>query len=263
MEFLERISEHWLKWTSLPFVFGLDLTLYVFTASELNDLPNISIGWKEYLLLAIPFILLFVGYLVWCCVHNLKNKDKEQDNPTAEETGNSKKSGSKKTVWLISSGCFVALAILIAIIAFTTRGDPRNGEYVIWAARYNIALNTTVHKQFYLEGDEIAVDASNKPSEYEESSILTLKFNEDDTFTIAYNGKLLGVVHGEKTGVNFLSEDSEYTVWKLVDAGNGAYYLQNVNEGTYLKWFNGPKNWTSGTDNTASKEYLIQLERVD
>ena len=95
------------------------------------------------------------------------------------------------------------------------------------------------------------------------ASILTLKFNEDDTFTIAYNGKLLGVVHGEKTGVNFLSEDSEYTVWKLVDAENGAYYLQNVNEGTYLKWFNGPKNWTSGTDNTASKEYLIQLERVD
>ena len=103
MEFLERISEHWLKWTSLPFVFGLDLTLYVFTASELNDLPNISIGWKEYLLLAIPFILLFGGYLVWCCVHNLKNKGKEQDNPTAEKTDDSKKSGSKKTVY--GSGC--------------------------------------------------------------------------------------------------------------------------------------------------------------
>lgn len=273
MEFLDQINKLWLKWTSLPFVFGLDLTLYVFTASELNDLPNISIGWKEYLLLSIPFFLLFVGYFVWCCVHNLKGKkadtkavsddaaDPDAEAPAVEKA----KSTPAKTIWLIASGCFVALAILAAILVFTV-GNKQ--QYVIWTDQYNKALTTQVHKEFYLEGQDVKSEGG-KLTGYDEDCIVTIKYVDEENFTITCGGKLLGVTP-DKNGVGYAAPDSSSeqnscTRWTLIEVTGqeGVYYLYNVDGKTYLKWFNGPKNWTTAPDHGNSKEFLIRMEKVN
>ncbi len=261
MDFLDKISANWLKWTSLPFAFALGISFYVFTASELNDLPNVEMGGREYLLLAIPFLLLLAGYLVGCCIHNTRIK-KEKPQQEAAPEGKTKSARSKKIVWLVFSGCCLAVAILTIVLMFAPKsGAFRDGNYVIWADEYSIALSPEVHKSYYLEGDPVAAE-DGQLTDYPKRCIVELDFGEDGTFTIAHNGKLLGVTPG-KNGVGY-SEQNSSILWELEELDDGVYYIHNVDEDTYLKWYEAQENWTSHPNivDDNKQQYRLRLVRV-
>lgn len=261
MDFLNKISENWLKWTSLPFAFALDISFYVFTASELNDLPNVELRGREYLLLAIPFLLLLLGYVVGCCVHNAKHRKKmpQQEAAPAEK---SKATRSKKILWLVFSGCFLAVAILTFVLMFTPNSEGfRDGNYVIWADEYAVALSPEVHKSYYLEGDPVEAE-DGQLTDYPKRCVVVLDFQEDGTFTIAHNEKLLGVTPG-KNGVGYGGEGTSI-LWDLEELDDGVYYIHNVDEDTYLKWYEAQQNWTSHPNivDENKQQYRLRLERV-
>lgn len=262
MDFLNKVSENWLKWISLPFAFLLDVSLYVFAASELNDLPNVVLGGREYLLLAIPFLLLLIAYVVCCCVHNSKKKREESQQEENPQEQKPKASGRKKAVWVILSGCFLAVTISVLVLMFSAPGGFQDGNYVIWAQQYHVALSPQVHKSYYLEGDPIQA-MGDKLTDYPQRCVLQLDFKGDGTFTISCNGELLGVAPG-KNGVGYGGQCSCIR-WELVEAEENVYYIRNVSENTYLKWYDAQGNWTSHPNivEDNKEQYLLHLDRVE
>jgi len=54
-------------------------------------------------------------------------------------------------------------------------------------------------------------------------------------------------------------------LWKLEQADNDVYYIVNVDEGTYLKWYDALNNWTTHPNITENNkdQYLLCIEKVD
>ncbi|MBR5314604.1 MAG: hypothetical protein IKU45_04220, partial [Clostridia bacterium] len=199
---IDNIKKNWLKWESLPFVFAIVLMFYIGIASEVNDWTGIVMGAKEYLLLGIPFLVLFLVYFVCCIVHMAKEKKKAVVECTEAEM---KKHKTGKTILLVTGVCLAALAValLILVLISGTSSDKRDGKYVIWADEYHIALTPEVYKNYYLSGMAVGVKGD-KLSDYSKQCVFEIDFKDDDTFTITYNDKFLGVTPG-KNGVGYSS----------------------------------------------------------
>jgi len=102
-------------------------------------------------------------------------------------------------------------------------------------------------------------------TDYTGRSVLELDFEKDGTFTVSYNGKLLGDVEGEN-GVGYHEPGTEKikTLWELEEVEPGVYFIRNVQENTYLKWFEAKNNWTTHPNIVEENrgQYLIRLEPV-
>lgn len=254
------IKNNWLKWESAPFVFAIITMFYVGIASEVNDWTGIDIGGKEYLLLSLPFVLLFLVYLVCCGVHTSRAK-KAVAEGEGEGLQPSKKNNHKKTIWLITGICLAVLAVFVLILLLISGSGHRDGKYVIWADEYHVALSPEVHNSYYLEGKEVNI-RGDKLADYPKETVFELDFKDDETFTISANGKLLGVTPG-KNGVGY-SKESTCVLWKLEEQDDGVYYVLNVDDNTYLKWYEHLQNWTTHPNIVDKNEdqYLMRLERI-
>lgn len=257
---IESIKKNWLKWESVPFVFAIITMFYVSIASEVNDWTGIDIGGSEYLLIAIPFMALFLVYLICCMVHIKKEKTKAASNAVAN--GATENKSTKRVIWLVTGICAAAIAVFVLILLLISGSGHKDGKYLIWADKYHIAVSPEVHNSYYLEGKEVSV-RGDKLADYSEDCVLELDFNEEETFTISINGKLLGVVPG-KNGVGYSSANTA-VLWQLEEQKDGTYYIRNVDENTYLKWFDNQNNWTSHPNITTKNEeqYIMRLERVN
>lgn len=258
MDFFGKVSENWLKWISLPFAFLADVALYVFAATELNDLPNVVMGGREYLLLAIPFVLLLVIYTVCCFVHWRREK---QAQAQPEEATEQERPKPKNSIWWIFGGCALALVILFFILVFSFQSGFQDGRYVIWAEQYHVALSPEVHKSYYLEGDAVQAKGD-ELTDYPKRCVVELDFNNDGTFTITYGGQMLGV-EPEKNGVGYGGKCTS-VLWELVEIGENIYYIRNVGDNTYLKWYEAQENWTSHPNivEDNKEQYQLHLSRV-
>ena len=83
---------------------------------------------------------------------------------------------------------------------------------------------------------------------------------DGDTFTISRAGQYLGMRQGFN-GIG-LGGDHIYVEWKLVDAGDGLYYIQNTETGYYLQWYKSKNNWCGHNDTKGSKRdmFLLRIE---
>lgn len=258
---IENIRKYWLKWESLPFVFAIILMFYIGIASEVNDWTGIDMGPREYLLLALPFIILFLLYVAWCAIHIAKEKKNASAEGSEELTKNGK---TKKTLWLVTGVCLavLAIALLILLLISGKNGGTRDGKYVIWADEYNIAMTPEVHKSYYLLGSAVGVKEG-KLTDYPKQCVFEIDFKDDDTFTIIYNDKFLGITPG-KNGVGYAASCTSIT-WELEEVEEGLYYIRNVEEDSYLKWYDPMQNWTTHPDIPEEylEQYLLRIEKVD
>lgn len=256
---IENIKKNWLKWESVPFVFAIITMFYVGIASEANDWTGIDFDGRKYLLLALPFLALFFVYIVCCFVHMRREKTRsvaETAEPEPEKT-----KSKKKTIWLVSGICAAVLAVTVLIVLLISNSMNRDGKYVIWADEYHIALSPEIHNSYYLEGKAVSV-RGDELSDYPKECVLELDFGDDDTFTISIGGKLLGVTPG-KNGVGY-SEACTSVLWQLEEQEEGVYYIRNVDENTYLKWYEYMENWTSHPNIVEENklQYRMCLEKV-
>lgn len=256
---IENIKKNWLKWESVPFVFAIITMFYVGIASEVNDWTGIDFGGTEYLLLSLPFLALFLVYLLSCSIHLKKEKARASAEAGNEQLSESKK--SVKTIWLVFGICAAVFALVVLVLLLISNSGHRDGKYVIWADEYHIAISPEVHNSYYLEGEAVNI-RGDKLADYPEECVFELDFKDDETFTISYKGKLLGVTPG-KNGVGYSSSNTA-VLWQLEEQKEGIYYIRNVDENTYLKWYEYMENWTSHPNIVDKNEdqYLMRLERV-
>ncbi len=259
-ELIKGIKDNWLKWGSVPYVFAILVMFYIGLATEVNDLPGVNFLGSSYLMLAIPFAIVFLGYVIWCAIDNRKEKMAAPAHThTDEETPAEKK---KKNPGILMVGILLALvSMVVAVIVFSSNSAPRDGKYVIWADQYHVSLTPTVVNQYYLVGDSVQAKGG-ELTDYTEHSVVELDFDKDGTFTITVDGKLLGCVPG-KNGIGS-REDCTCDEWVLEEAEDGIYYIKNTANNTYLKWFALQNNWTTHpniVDDNRS-QYLLRLTPV-
>jgi hypothetical protein len=168
----------------------------------------------------------------------------------------------KKRAVLIACISLVILTLIVGTVMFATSLVSKDGNYVIWVDEYQIAMSPGVHKSFYLSGLPVAV-RNGELEEYPRQCVFELDFKSDDTFTISYGGKLIGVAPGQN-GVGF-SDNNTAVLWKLEKAGNGVYYIFNVDGNTYLQWLESMENWTThrGIIEEYRSQFMHCLEMVD
>ncbi len=140
-----------------------------------------------------------------------------------------------------SEGMF-ALCFTPAEIEEEPPVDPADGvadgDYVIWAPEYAMALST-VYGSYYNNGVALTVDGD-KISGYSNSEIWTVTNNEDGTITISCpDGKL-----AMDTGFSSMPLNAVHDTWILEDAGNGNWYVKNVGRSAYIEWYASKKYWS-------------------
>ena len=256
-ELMKGIKENWLKWGSVPYVFAMLLMFYMGIATEVNDLPGVNFRGSSYLLLALPFLAVFVGYTIWCAVNSRGGKKKEATQEVTGETEAPQKKVKDPIVPII--GIFLAVVSrVVAVLTFSSNSAPQDGKYVIWADEYHVSLTPVVVNKYYLAGDKVQAKGS-ELTDYTGHSVVELDFNRDGTFYILIEGKKLGCVPG-KNGVGY-RDDCTCTEWKLEEVEEGVYYIKNTANNTYLKWFDMQENWTTHpniVDDNRS-QYLLRL----
>ena len=261
---VEKIEENWLEWISLPFTFLIMALAYVGLVLNVDSWFGILLTVGGYLLLAVPFLLLFVGYLLWCILHQrkLKKTPAVQEEADPEEQKKAEKAAKSKSVWVTTCAILTAVAMLIVFLLLLANDKSlKDGKYVIWAEKYHVSMSPEVTHEFYLVGDAVRAKGD-ELTDYTARSVLELDFEKDGTFTITHEGKLLGVVP-KKNGIGY-REECTSTLWELEEVEPGVYYIRNVEENTYLKWFEAKTNWTTHpniVDDNRS-QYLMRLEFV-
>ncbi len=255
---IEYIKKYWLKWESLPFVFLFIVVPYFGIASEANGWFNIVMTGTQYLLLAIPFAVLFIVYAVSCGVHGHNEKKRAAQSAVGAPQGEKSES---KTIWTVSAICAVVLVGVLVVLLLIANNGHQDGRYVLWADEYHVALTPTVVNEHYLKGEVVGV-RGDQLTDYASHCVVELDFGDDETFTITYNGKLLGLTPGYN-GVGY-AESCTSTLWQLEEVEDGVYYVRNVKEDAYLKWYDDKNNWTSYGDilDKYEDEYRIRLEMV-
>ncbi len=251
----DKINDNWREWKSIPYVFLTLTGLYIWIAFKLDIMQRPA----RLLFLSLIFLGIFLAYTFVCAIH--VNHETPKEEGESEEANNGSENISKIRLF-IAGICISVIIVVISSYLLILGIADKDGKYVIWADEYNIALTHNVHKSYYLSGDTVLV-RSKKLEDYSRNSVFELDFKGNNTFTIAYGDKLLGVTPG-KNGVGY-SEACTSTLWKLEKAEEGVYYILNVDENTYLKWYDHLQNWTthpSITENNRN-QYLLCIEKVD
>jgi len=266
---LGKIEEHWLEWVSLPFAFLISVLAYLGVFFNVDDWTNRVWSTGEYVLLAVPFALLFLGYLAWCIIHQYNEKKKaaaqQEEELSDEEKATLQKKNKGRTIWIVSVACLVTVGMVICLVfALAADRTMKDGKYVVWSEKYHVSLSPEVTHSYYLVGDPVQAKGE-ELTDYTGRSVLELDFEKDGTFTVSYNGKLLGAVEGEN-GVGYHEPGTEKikTLWELEEVEPGVYFIRNVQENTYLKWFEAKNNWTTHPNIVEENrgQYLIRLEPV-
>ena len=255
LNFFEKVKANWREWRSVPYAFLGLLSFYLGLALNIDALKNLEC----LLFLALIFLGFFLTYIFSCALHVYFEKQKA----AAESEGEANKPVKcVKSRLYIAGICVSLLIVIISAFLLFSKFTNKDGKYVIWADEYHIALTHSVHKSYYLSGDEVVVRGE-KLEDYPRDSVFYLDFKGGDTFTIAYGDKHLGVTPGQN-GVGY-SDACTSVLWKLEEVEEGLYYIVNVDEETYLKWYEDLGNWTTHKRVTEKNkdQYLLCMEKVE
>ena len=250
----DKIKDNWREWQSIPYAFFSLAGLYAWLAFKVDVLQTPA----TLIFLALIFLGAFLIYTFLCAIHENDEKTKSADESQTTEGKNRKP--VKPNIFVVGICISVLLIIISSCMLFFNVTD-KDGKYVIWADKYNIALTHNVHKSYYLSGDPVVVH-SGKLEDYSRDSVFELDFRNNGTFTISYGNKLLGVTPG-KNGVGY-SKACTSILWKLEKVEDGVYYIVNVDEDVYLKWYDHLQNWTTHPNIMEKNkgQYLLCLEKV-
>ncbi len=166
-------------------------------------------------------------------------------------------SGSKRK-WAVISAVAVIMVALLTALLFLFGGNDADGSYVIWNPQDSVAMSSKTVHEHYMEGSEVyLVDGT--VAGYNSACVWELDFAEDNSFTISYNGQLLGM----QPGYNGIGFGGDYTEnrWILEDEGDGKYFVRNVQTQYYLEWYSAKNNWAT-YPNVDENRALFQL-RLD
>ena len=129
-----------------------------------------------------------------------------------------------------------------------------DGDYVIWAPAYNMALSST-YSGYYNAGVKLSV-SGNSVTGYGNSEIWTLTNNEDGTITISCGeGKL-----AMDTGYSSMPLNAVNDTWTLEAAGNGLYYVKNVGRECYIEWYDAKSYWSGYKSISEGSEGMFALK---
>lgn len=130
-----------------------------------------------------------------------------------------------------------------------------DGDYVIWAPAYNMALSSNYNGSYYNPGVKLSVSGSSV-SGYGNSEIWTVTNNEDGTITISCSeGKL-----AMGTGFSSMPLNEVNDTWTLEDASNGQYYVKNVGRECYIEWYESKSYWSGYKTISAGSEGMFALK---
>ena len=153
------------------------------------------------------------------------------------------------------------VAVILAVLLILGAMSTNEGEYVIWNPEYNIALTITPINKHYHAGEAVTPKGNDLAS-YSSKCIWKIEFDDKNIFTMSSDEITLGVepgYNGIGLGGNYVADK-----WELVEAGDGLYYIRNVESGAFLEWYIEKNNWTTHTDITDDnrERFLIRLEQV-
>ena len=129
-----------------------------------------------------------------------------------------------------------------------------DGDYVIWAPAYNMALST-VYNGFYNTGVAVTLEGE-KLSGYGSTEVWTVTNNEDGTITISCGSGKLSM----DTGYSSMPLNKVNDTWTIEDAGNGLWYVKNVGRESYIEWYADKNNWSGYNTIGAGKEGMFALQ---
>ena len=129
-----------------------------------------------------------------------------------------------------------------------------DGEYVIWAPAHGKALSSE-YNGYYNAGTDVA-ETDGKLSGYGKADIWTVTNNEDGTITVAFGGQNLAMADSYTSMT--LGEKNDK--WVLEEAGNGLYYVKNVERSAYMQWYAAKSNWSAYSKIDAGSEGAFALK---
>ncbi|MBE6921866.1 MAG: hypothetical protein E7465_01630 [Ruminococcaceae bacterium] len=128
-----------------------------------------------------------------------------------------------------------------------------DGDYVIWAPAYNMALST-VYGGYYNNGVAVTLSGDTLTG-YDSTEIWTVTNNEDGTITISCSGGKLAM----GTGFSSMPLNEVNDTWTIEDAGDGLWYVKNVGRECYIEWYASNKYWSGYHNISAGSEGMFAL----
>lgn len=130
-----------------------------------------------------------------------------------------------------------------------------DGNYVIWAPAYNMALSANYGSSYYNPGVAVTEDGG-VLSGYGNTEIWTVAKNEDGTYAISYDGKKIAM--GSSFSSMPLGEVND--AWALENAGNGLYYVKNTGRACYMEWYADKSYWSGYSKISEGSEGMFALK---
>ena len=140
------------------------------------------------------------------------------------------------------------------VIPEEATGPVANGNYVIWAPAYNMALSSN-YSGFYNAGTAVTMNGD-KLTGYSAADIWTVTNNDDGTISIAFGGQNLGMADSFSS----MTLGEAHDKWVLEDAGNGLYYVKNTVRGAYIEWYASKNNWSGYNYINSGSEGMFALK---
>lgn len=126
---------------------------------------------------------------------------------------------------------------------------------VIYAPSNGMALSATVKNRYYPIGVEVKV-VEDVLTGYGETEIWTVG-SSDGAWTFTSNsGEKLGMSSSTSYSTTYPGAGANET-WALESAGEGLYYIRNVNRNTYLWWDEGNTDWTTRDSSKTAVTFVV------
>lgn len=180
----------------------------------------------------------------------------ERDDAEVVIDKESAKPKKKPWLWAAVGAAAVVIAAIVACIILFGNGGMDSGDYVIWNPAYGKALTDEVVSSHYLAGSDVLVQGGDLAG-YPRNAVWQIEFAEDGSFTISRGGENLGM----EPGYNGVGLGGDYTAdrWVLEEAGDGTWYIKNVEQDYYLEWYADKDNWATYDKLTDENAELFTL----
>lgn len=158
---------------------------------------------------------------------------------------------TSKTTYISLSG---EMTVLSGITVEPIKSEPvdsgiKSGRYTIsWGDLTFAALSQDLGYGYPAAGSLSA------PAD---TDVITITVQDDGTFTIADAYGRLFYMKGDYNSFNVGEEPSEGSLWTLEDAGDGTYYLKNVEKGKYVSYSEKYSSWGCYADKAESGKLVL------
>ena len=141
----------------------------------------------------------------------------------------------------------------------TTSVGLEDGKYVIYCPGYGKALSST--KSSGNSNYNAGVDMTLSDGTFEsvvETEVFTITNNSDGTITISQGDDKLSM----DTNYSSTPMNKANDTWTLEDAGDGLYYIKNVERSAYLEWYDSKSYYSAYTSIASGSEGMFAMQFV-